>query len=508
MAKPLPPQPDLEHLKKQAKVLLKSYQAAQPDTLQRIQQYHPRLQTSTDEAILGYDFKLADAQLVIAREYGFASWPRLKANVQSLNGSLEDRVEQFRNAVNTGNVDKVKQLFRQSPALKKHINEPIFHFGGEALHAAGNHREMVDVLLKNGADINAKSEWWAGGFTPLISAEPDFANYLIERGADVDIHAAAKFDMLERVEALLNANPALVHAEGGDGQRPLHFATTPRVMDVLLKYGAEIDARDNDHESTAAQWAVNNPQKCRYLIEHGAQVDIFMACVLGDGDLVQQVLDADPEAIDARIGADGYDPVPIAPGGHIYIYEIGAGFSPYQVATKVFNPQLYAYLLERSSLQQQFIAACERTDEQAVQSILSQQPDIVKTLPEKHKRLLADMAWNNNLRGVRMLLDAGFDPNVVSVHNSTPLDRAAFHGFVTIVKLLLEQPNPPIHMLNEFGGTPLGAAMAGIRHSWRHDGDFPATVEALIQAGCTIKPQWLPTGNGDVDAVISKYLSK
>lgn len=503
---PLPPQPNLDHLKKQAKTLHKHYQAGDGDAIGRIQAVHPRLQGATQQAVLDYDFQLTDAQLVIAREYGFSSWPRLKANVQSLTGTLEDRVEQFRSAVSACDVQQVKQLLRQYPALKKHINDPIFHFGGQAIHAAGNHRELVDVLLKNGADINGKSEWWAGGFTPLIGADGDFADFLIERGAEVDIHAAAKFDKFERAQALLKANPDLVHAEGGDGQRPLHFATTPRMIELLLSYGADIDARDHDHCSTAAQWAVNDTVKCRYLIDKGAQVDIFMACVLGDVSLVGRILDSDPTAISARIGDGDYALVPDAPGEPIYLYQIGGNLSPHQVAMKYGHQAVYDLLLKHSPPQQQFLAACERGDEQTVQSFLKQQPDIVQTLPKKHKQLLADMAWNNRADAVRVMLAAGFDPNVGYVHDSTPLDRAAFHGFIDVVRLLLAQPNPPIHHLNAFGGTPLGAAVYGVKHSWRPEGNFPATIEALVQAGSTINPKWIPTGSTKVDAILTKYL--
>src|SRR5687768_6519896 len=49
-------------------------------------------------------------------------------------------------------------------------------------------RGMLDVLLEFGADINAKSRWWAGGFGLLHTAPSDLAHYAVERGAKVDIH--------------------------------------------------------------------------------------------------------------------------------------------------------------------------------------------------------------------------------------------------------------------------------------------------------------------------------
>src|SRR5690606_15308168 len=104
-------------------------------------------------------------------------------------------------------------------------------------------------------------------------------------------------------------------------------------IDFLLSHGAEIDARDVDHEGTPAQWAVPSlhaqggggtwraqTEKCLHLIKRGAEVDIFMASALGDVDLVRAVLASDPECVSARIGDGAYRPVPNAPGGHIYTY--------------------------------------------------------------------------------------------------------------------------------------------------------------------------------------------
>ncbi|MGA2181038.1 MAG: hypothetical protein ABSH15_15835, partial [Verrucomicrobiota bacterium] len=82
MSKSLPVRPSLEQLKKQVKDLLKSHQSGEPDGLRRIQQNHPDWSQRPIEELRAASFKLADAQLVIAREYGCASWPKLKAQVE------------------------------------------------------------------------------------------------------------------------------------------------------------------------------------------------------------------------------------------------------------------------------------------------------------------------------------------------------------------------------------------------------------------------------------------
>ena len=71
----------MEHLKSQAKQLLEAYQEGTLDVFQCIRAFFPKLSDATDTEIRQATFGLQDAQLVIAREYGFASWTRLKEAV-------------------------------------------------------------------------------------------------------------------------------------------------------------------------------------------------------------------------------------------------------------------------------------------------------------------------------------------------------------------------------------------------------------------------------------------
>jgi hypothetical protein len=80
-------------------------------------------------------------------------------------------------------------------------------------------REMLDVLLEAGADINARSRWWAGSFGILDLIPRELADYAIERGATVDVNAAARLGLIDRVRDLLAQDAALVHARGETGRR-------------------------------------------------------------------------------------------------------------------------------------------------------------------------------------------------------------------------------------------------------------------------------------------------
>jgi hypothetical protein len=93
MSKQLPPQPNLEYLKKQAKALLKSHQQSQLEVIPRIKEHHPRLSSFADSGILNEEFSLQDAQLVLAREFGFESWPKLvDAVASSTNNTFNEHV--------------------------------------------------------------------------------------------------------------------------------------------------------------------------------------------------------------------------------------------------------------------------------------------------------------------------------------------------------------------------------------------------------------------------------
>ena len=509
MTKTLPANPNLDYDKKQAKALLKAYQAGDAQATERVRAAHPRLENVPQKTIPLDEFKLSDAQLVIAREYGFSSWPRLKHHIETLQTGLDKTFQQFADAVQHQNVAQVRALLQATPALANRINDPVIGFDAPAIViAAGcNNREMMDTLLENGADVNTKSVWWAGAFGALHNTDPEMVAYLIGRGANVDIHAATEQGMMDMLDRLIAADPTLVNAKGPDGQRPLHFARSTAMIDYLLDHGANINARDVDHCGTAAQYLVaEHPDLARHLLQRGAQADIFMACALGDVELVTKLLDTDPDALNKRIGGTDYPPVPPAPGGHIYTYNLGANQSPHQIARRYGHDAVYQLLLERSSPLRRFVAACERADAETVRTILKDSPDIAKTLPDQDKRLLVDAAWNHDLSGVQLMLEAGFDSAAVSGDGMTALHSAAFHGFVDVVRLLL-QYHPALDQKNDYGGTPLSTAIYGATHSWRHDGDFPATIEALIQAGSTVEPESIPSGSEAIDAILRRALN-
>src|SRR5882724_10180747 len=318
MPKSLPPRPSLEQLKKQAKDLRKSHASGTDESLVRIRENHPRFGNASQSKLQTEKFSLSDAQLVIAREYGFASWPKLKEHIRSVQLETSDPLELLKQAFRDDDSELVRAVLECTPEVRARINEPIASFDSPAITHVRS-REMLDVLLDAGADINAKSRWWAGGFGLLHRAEPDLATYAIQRGAIVDAHAAARLGMLEKLRELVFSDPALVHARGGDGQTPLHFASTVPIAEFLLRHGADIDARDVDHESTPAQYMVRDRQPiAACLVRRGCKTDILMAAAMGEEDLVRHHLDTDPDSIRVRVSDEYFPMINPKSGGTIY----------------------------------------------------------------------------------------------------------------------------------------------------------------------------------------------
>jgi len=176
---PLPPNPNLDRQRKLAKALARDYWRGKAEAVERVRALH--LKPPAPE-----DFVLADAQLVIARGYGFASWPQMKRKIESLTKSA---FELFKAAVNAGDVDHVRQLLRSHPVLVSKINAPIFSFGSSAVHVARTNLDLLDLLLAHGGDLNARTSWNKGGFGVLEQVEPDEAAPLIARGARIDVRS-------------------------------------------------------------------------------------------------------------------------------------------------------------------------------------------------------------------------------------------------------------------------------------------------------------------------------
>ncbi|MEQ7125187.1 ankyrin repeat domain-containing protein [Actinopolymorpha sp. B11F2] len=220
----LPVRPDLDQLRRQAKDLHRAAAADEPDARARISVVSPEISLHT-------------AQLALAREYGFASWPRLHSEVKRLR------------LIADGDVDGFASLVAADPALATDgIRFPdsdttlpaLQYIGIGLLHGWWNHHRAGDltrVLLAQGVSTNGDGE------SPLITAashgEPEMVRVLIDAGADLEATGPAA----------PGSGTALAHA--------VHYGIVPAV-DILVGAGAVVHdlveaagAGDIDHYDLA-----------------------------------------------------------------------------------------------------------------------------------------------------------------------------------------------------------------------------------------------------------------
>ena len=410
--RPLPGKPDLDKQKKLAKALMRDYCGGEAEAVACVVALHPKPPAPAE-------FKLSDAQLVVARTYGFASWPKLKRKIDALTKTPADL---FIDAVRSGDTDAVRGLIAKHPDLKAEINAPRFDFNQTAVQMARENLDLLDLLLSLGADINARSEWEYGGFGILDTVAPDKAEPLIARGARIDVWAAAHLGRLEELKALIAADSSLVNAKGGDGKRPLHFARTVEIAGFLLDHGAEIDAIDDDHGSTPVQYLIKDrPEICRFLIGRGARTDLLLAVALGDVDLVRRCLKEDPASIGMRVNQDWFPMIDTAEGGgHIYQWTLGFYLSAFEIARRFGHREVLDLLLERADPLERMIDALWAGDLATADAVLGEHPDVLASAGDDKLRVVSDAGRHNDTDTVREMLARGFPVTARAQHGAMP----------------------------------------------------------------------------------------
>jgi ankyrin repeat protein len=471
---PLPPSVpgNLEQQRKRAKDLLRAARDGDPEALARIRAARADAGDGTRPA------KLSDAQFAVAREAGFDSWPKLVADLQQRD------VQAFREAVRAGDTARTRQLLAL-PHVRARVDEPLFDFGGRAMHAAAKNAPLLEALLDAGADVNLKSDWENGPYTVLDHADEETARFLLARGATLTANVAARLGWFDELRALVDADPSLVHARGGDGQQPLHEAKTVAIADWLLDRGADIDARCIDHRSTPAQYALaDRPDVARRLLERGATADIFMAARLGDLALASRLLDADPACVAARINEPGYPPVPPF---NIYCWSLGFGRSPHDVAARYGQLAVRDLLASRSPSRVRLLNAIVGADAAEARAIVAADPALLPSLTAAEHGRLSWAIFHQLFAAADLMLDLGFDPAAAGIDGGTALHAACWVGHLPLVERVLARGRVPLDARDPtHGSTPLGWAAFGSVHGHGRGADYPAVAERLVAAGADI----------------------
>ena len=479
----LPARPDLDQQRKLAKELLRAFRTGDQEAVARVRAELP------DKSPVS----LTDAQFVLAREYGFASWRELKDEIDKRTADRRPPLEQFKRALHFGDARTVRSLLERHEEIRASLNKPVFGFDAPVLVTIGNkHVDVIDVLLEFGADPNRKSSWWAGGFHPLHGARGAAAERLVAAGAVPDACGAANMDRPDLLSAMLAEDPSRVHERGGDGQTPLHFARSRAVVDLLLASGADIDARDVDHRATAAEWMVGERSElAAYLVERGAAADIFLVAALGLTRRAQVMLEADPALLRLRTSQGDYAEKPPS-SFHIYQWTIGADLSPLHVAAKFGRDETLRAMERFASPDERLLLACHQGAGATARAIIADHPGVVERVRQTNGRALADEAWAANAPAVELLLELGFDPSVphgADTKGGTALHCASFEGAVECVAAILRYPAGRALVTvkdGTYGGTPIHWCRHGSFNSGHPRADHAEVARLLIAAGSPI----------------------
>jgi ankyrin repeat protein len=285
MSEALPAHPRLDWLRKTAKQQLAALRARQPDA------------------------KLADAQRVIARRFGFSSWRALKAEVDRLPPSPavaapgDEQVAAVLKAAGSGDLATLRALLAAMPRLVDAVG-PHPYWGGrpQALHVAieTRRRDVFDALLAAGADIdgsNDQYEHWSPMMLAIHSGQSEMQQELLARGAKIGLCEALLLGDDARVGVLLARGPSALPARGPSAGALFALARTPFALDRLLELGLPVDAKDRwgatPIEAMSRLGARGQPL-VRHLIARGIKAQPQEYARLGDRASLATLIDAEP----------------------------------------------------------------------------------------------------------------------------------------------------------------------------------------------------------------------
>ena len=467
MAKQLPPRPNLDQLKHQAKELQRSAQ-----------------------------IPLHEAQTRIAREYGFKSWNALHDHVEAVTLEFDAALAEFLEAATDGRRDRAERMLALYPKIAT-ANLHTALVLGDA--------NAVDARLERDPSLATKPGGQRGWepihyvcYTSMAHDSPErsaglaaIARRLIALGADPNtrfpwLHhnvrrpvlwgASRHAQSLPLVAALLDAG-----ADPNDGVTlPLAASAGDiPVLEVLRAHGANVDQAWATDGATSLYAILNwsrTPEGVVWLLEHGADPNGVFA---ENGETPLHVV------------ARAWD-VPLAEAMVAHGAEIGRqradGRTPYAVAELNGNRTVADWLLAHGAAPElpevdRLVAACSRGDRKTADALLARNPDLRSKLTEDHYLAFHQAAERGDVPALEVMLACGFDPNRPDAGiGKTALHSAAMEGWPDAVRVLLAH-GASVHVRDrEFKGQPLIWAAEGSRQG-REGRDFAAVGKLLLDAG-------------------------
>jgi ankyrin repeat protein len=415
----LPQKPRLEQLEKQAKELLERFRASELAAVAEVRQFERNPDPS--------HFALNDAQRVLARAYGFESWPKLKAFVDGAT------IVRFTDAVKAGDMTQVRSMLASRPELVGMDRAGNNEHRGLHYAVLSRNAPMVKLLMEAGADAR-KGIWPNRDATSALTLARDreYSDIvaIIEeeerlRREEMSCPNATVSPVQDQVSAailqgdtatamgLLEEDRSLIQACDRTGATPLHIAAQVGDVDLvawLLERRANVrkqDIRGSSALDRAAQsaeprndYAQRFPAVARLLLDHGAEITIPAAVALGDTKRVRGMIAADPAALRGTLRNGG-------------LLSLAVNHNQLEMVKLLLD--LGADVDERVLLEE------------------LEEPTLSWGAP------LWYAALANQLEIARVLLDRGADPNANVYASGWPLSNAWSHEGGAVKRLLLER---------------------------------------------------------------------
>jgi ankyrin repeat protein len=535
--KSLPARPNLEQYKKQAKDLVKDCGLSVPEALARVRKHHPRF-TEVGDQSREPRVALADAQLVIAREHGFESWPRFAAHITAANlersvVSLDDPIAAFIRAAcvprndshSSGTLEEAELILARYPHVARaNIHTAAIRADEEAVRnfLAGDAALATSTGGPHGWD--ALTHLCFSRYLRIDKVRSDAfvrtARALLDEGASAN---TGWYEMIDHP----NPRPVLESAIYGAAGIAQHEGLTR----LLLEHGAD----PNDEETPYHAAEGYDHAVLKALLESGRLNSTSMTTLLlrkgdwHDTEGIRLMLEfgADPNDM-TRWGNSAFQhtlrrdnrlaniALLLDHGGDPLLKNVHNGMSAASIAARRGRGDVLRLLIERGydpKLEgvESLVAACATANDAAISTLLAVDARLEADLIAEGGTLLTEFAGNGNTEGVRRLLDLGVDPDAPHregdgywdlTKETTALHNAAWRGWPATVKLLIER-GAPVNALDGKGRTALVLAVKACVDSYWKDRRTPESVDALLNAGSSLEGIEIPCGYADVDELLA-----
>jgi len=558
--KALPRHPNLEQYKKQTKELVKLRRALLSGTTEAtarhverffkmVQQFHPKYRRQTTERIREEKFALSDAQVVLARQHGFESWPKFARHIEALQRGASGQAQEdpaaafIRAACTSPGVDHGSGTLEEAQAVLKAHPE----VAGSSIYTAAILGDAAGVRrFLGGAKDPSELAISRGGFyhwdalTYLCFSRflrmtrndaarskgfVDTARLLLDAGAMADTgwweennEPVPFFESAIYGAAAVAQHPELTRlllehwADPNDEETPYHAAEgyDHAVLRVLLESGKLNEFSLTTLLLRKGDW--HDVKGMKLVLEAGANPN---SATHWGRTPVQHTILRDNYVDNIALQLDYWPHVATESGRKPAAENVRHGESMAWIAARRGRGDVLELLEQRGFAvelagAQGLIAACAKSDAVRVQTIVAREPELVRELVAYGGVLLADFAGNGNVDGMRLLLELGVDvaaPNPIGdgyfdvAKGGTALHNAAWRARHGAVRLLLER-GTPVNALDRKGRSALMLAVKACVDSYWTDRRSPESVAMLLEAGAKTSGVEVPCGYAEADALL------